>query len=145
LRWSIFSLFKKHTTPSFREELQWEASRASRLFSLRMDFDVSSCNDRIISSIASLAARRFCPQKASCFNHGTFFRKAIVSSSSQNFSIKRGIFPLLHASDVCHMPGSANSSIIWAIISSRLLDAQVAQAYGAISLGLSAPSGFWVR
>ena len=54
-------------TPVFLEELQWETTRASRRSLMRMDFDASSCYDRIIPSIASLAARSFGQHKALCF------------------------------------------------------------------------------
>jgi hypothetical protein len=46
-------------TPIFLEELQWESSRASRRSLLRMNFDASSCFDRIIASITSLASRSY--------------------------------------------------------------------------------------
>jgi hypothetical protein len=52
-------------TPIFLEELQWETTIASRRSLLRMDFDASSCYDRIIPSIASLAARSFGQKKLS--------------------------------------------------------------------------------
>ena len=61
-------------TPVLLEELQWETTRASRL--LRMDFDASSCYDRIIPCIASLAARSFGQHQALCFIHASFLQKA---------------------------------------------------------------------
>jgi hypothetical protein len=62
-------------TPVFLEEIQWETSRASRRFLLRMDFDASSCFDRIILNIASLAARSS-GQHEVCSIHGNFIRQA---------------------------------------------------------------------
>jgi hypothetical protein len=63
-------------TPIFLEELQWETSRASRRSLLRMDFDASSCFDRSIPNIASLAARSFGQHQALCFIHANFLRQA---------------------------------------------------------------------
>jgi hypothetical protein len=57
--------------PVFLEEIQWETTRASRNTLLRMDFDASSCNDRIIPSIARLAARSFGQHQTLCFIHAT--------------------------------------------------------------------------
>jgi hypothetical protein len=62
-------------TPIFLEELQWESSRASRRSLLRMNFDASSCFDRIIASITSLAARSYGQHQALCFIHGTFLQQ----------------------------------------------------------------------
>jgi hypothetical protein len=63
-------------TPVFLEELQRETNRASCRSLLRMDFDASSCYDRIIPRIASLAARSFGQHQALCFIHATFLRQA---------------------------------------------------------------------
>jgi hypothetical protein len=121
-------------TPIFLEELQWETTRASRRSLLRMDFDASSCYDRIIPSIASLAARSFGQHKALCFIHATFLRQAKyvlktkLGLSDEEFSHCQ-LHPIYGTGQ-----GSANSPAIWALISSRLFDAHAARAYGATFL-----------
>ena len=118
-------------TPIFLEELQWETTRASRRSLLRMDFDASSCYDRIIPSIASLAARSFGQHQALCFIHATFLRQAKyflktkLGLSDEEFS-HRTLHPIYGTGQ-----GSANSPVIWVLISSRLFDAHAARAYGA--------------
>jgi hypothetical protein len=67
---------KDAMTPVFLEELQWETTRASRRTLLRMDVDASSCYDRIIPSIASLASRSFGQHQTLCFIHATFLHQA---------------------------------------------------------------------
>jgi hypothetical protein len=79
-------------TPIFLEELQWETSRASRGSLLRMDFYASSCYDRIIPSIVSLAARSYGQHKA------------LLRARNKTWSIGRGIFPLPSASYLWHRP-----------------------------------------
>ena len=118
-------------TPVFLEELQWETTRASRRSLMRMDFDASSCYDRIIPSIASLAARSFGQHKALCFIHATFLQQAKyvlktkLGLSDEGFSHCQ-LHPIYGTGQ-----GSANSPVIWVLISSRLFDAHAARAYGA--------------
>jgi hypothetical protein len=102
-------------TPILLEELQWETSRASRRSHLRMDFDASSCYDRIIPSIASLAARSYGQHQALCLIHGTFLQQAKYVLQ-KTWPIGRAIFPLPPASDFCTGQGSANSPAKWALI-----------------------------
>ncbi|KAG7374543.1 hypothetical protein IV203_013638 [Nitzschia inconspicua] len=66
----------RSTTPVFLEELQWEISRASRRSLLRMDFNATSCYDRIIPNIANLAGRSFGQHRALCFLHAKFLEDA---------------------------------------------------------------------
>jgi hypothetical protein len=118
-------------TPIFLEELQWETSRTSRRSLLRMDFDASSCYDRILLSIASLAARSYGQHQALCFIHGTFLQQA-------KYVLKTKLGTLDEEYSHCRLhpiygtgQGSAISPVIWALISSRLFDAQAARASGA--------------
>jgi hypothetical protein len=60
-------------TQGFLEELQWETSPASRRSLWRMDFVASSCFDRIIPNIASLAARNFGQHQTNGFILRVFF------------------------------------------------------------------------
>ena len=122
---------KDAMTPILLEELQWETSRASRRTLLRMDFDAASCYDRIIPSVASLAARSFGQHKALCIIHASFLQHA-------QYFLKTKLGLSEEAYSHCHLhpiygtgQGSANSPVIWALISSRLFDAHAAKAHGA--------------
>jgi hypothetical protein len=118
-------------TPVFLEELQWETSRSSRRSLLRMDFDASNCFDRITPNIASLAARSFGQHQALCFIHANFLRQAKyylktkLGLSEEAYSHCR-LHPIYGTGQ-----GSANSPVIWALISSRLFDTHTARAHGA--------------
>jgi hypothetical protein len=110
---------KDAMTPVFLEELQWETTRASRKTLLRMDFDASSCYDRIIPSIASLASRSFGQHQTLCFIHATFLRQA-----KYKLKTKLGLSDEDYSH--CHLhpiygtgQGSTNSLVIWVLISSR--------------------------
>jgi ribonuclease HI len=121
-------------TPVFLEELQWETTRASRRSLLRMDFDASSCYDRIIPCIASLAARSFGQHQALCFIHASFLQNA-----QYYLKTKLGLSDDAYSHCKLHPiygtgQGSANSPVIWALISSKLFDAQAATAFGATFL-----------
>jgi hypothetical protein len=63
-------------TPVLLEELTWEITRTSRRPLLRMDFDASSCYDRIIPSLSSLVSRSYGQHRKTCFIHGRFLRNA---------------------------------------------------------------------
>jgi hypothetical protein len=109
--------------------VQWENTRASRRYILRMDFDASSCYDRIIPSIASLAGKSYDQHQALCFVY-TFLQQAkyVVKTklglSDEEYSHCR-LHPIYGTGQ-----GSANSPVIWALISSRLFDAQAARGCG---------------
>lgn len=118
-------------TPAFLEEIQWETSRASRRSLLRMDFDATSCYDRIIPSIASLAGRSFGQHKALCLVHARFLAEAkyLLKTKlgiSDDFFSHCQLAPIYGTGQ-----GSANSPIIWVLISSRLFQAHASIAHGA--------------
>ncbi|KAG7357612.1 hypothetical protein IV203_002300 [Nitzschia inconspicua] len=122
------------TTPVFLEELQWEISRASRRSLLRMDFDATSCYDRIIPNIANLAGRSFGQHRALCFLHAKFREDA-------QYILKTKLGLSEEAYSHCELhpifgtgQGSANSPVIWVLISSRLFDAHTTKANGATFL-----------
>jgi hypothetical protein len=116
----------------FLEEQQWETTRASRLSLLRMDFDASSCYDRMLPSIASLAARSFGQHQALSFINATFLRQAKYflktkfGLSDEEFS-HCPLHPIFGTGQ-----GSVNNPGIWVLISSRLFDAHAARSYGVI-------------
>ena len=119
-------------TPAFLEELQWEITRASRRSFLRMDFDATSCYDRIIPSLASLAARSFGQHRTLCFIHARtlaeakYHLKIGLGGVSEEFYQHCRLFPIYGTGQ-----GSANSPVIWVMISSRLFDAYSSEAQGA--------------
>jgi hypothetical protein len=63
-------------TPVFLEDIQLEISRASTTTLCCTDFDATSCYDRIIPSIASLAGRSFGQHQSLCFVHARFLAEA---------------------------------------------------------------------
>ncbi|KAG7367961.1 hypothetical protein IV203_030704 [Nitzschia inconspicua] len=101
------------TTPVFLEELRWEISRASRRSLLRMDFNATSCYDRIIPNIANLAGRSFGQHRALCFLHAKFLEdaqyilKTKLGLSEEAYSHCE-IHPIFGTGQ-----GSANSPVIW--------------------------------
>ncbi|KAG7358422.1 reverse transcriptase RNA-dependent DNA polymerase [Nitzschia inconspicua] len=122
------------TTPVFLEELQWEISRASRWSLLRMDFDATSCYDRIIPNIANLAGRSFGQHRALCFLHDKFLEDA-------QYILKTKLGLSEEAYSHCELhpifgtgQGCANSPVIWVLISSGLFDAHTTKANGATFL-----------
>jgi hypothetical protein len=104
-----------------------------------MDFDASSCYDRIIPSLASLVSRSYGQHKNTCFIHGRFLRNA-------KFKLKTK----LGVSDISYshskeLPiygtgqGSSCSPPIWGLISDKLFkvhfvspDTKVSVAVGAV-------------
>jgi hypothetical protein len=96
-----------------------------------MDFDATSCYDRIIPSIASLAGRSFGQHKALCFVHARFLEDAkyLLKTKlgiSEAFFSHCKLVPIFGTGQ-----GSANSPIIWVLISSHLFQAHEAKANGA--------------
>jgi hypothetical protein len=63
-------------TPVFLEHIQLEISQASNITLCCTDFDVTSCYDRIIPSIASLAGRSFGQHQSLYFVHARFLAEA---------------------------------------------------------------------
>jgi hypothetical protein len=98
---------------------------------LRKDFDASSCYDRIIPRIASLAASSFGQHQTLCFIHVTFLRQAqhkyetMLGLSDEEYSHCR-LHSVYRAGQ-----GSTNSPAVRVLISSRLFDAHTTRAYGA--------------
>ena len=50
-------------------EMQYEISRATRSPMISLDFDATSCYNRIVESIASIAARSYGENRSLCFIH----------------------------------------------------------------------------
>ena len=63
-------------TPVLITEMQYEITRATRKPFVTLDFDATSCYDRIIESVASLAARSFGPKKSLFLVHARHLQEA---------------------------------------------------------------------
>jgi hypothetical protein len=114
------------------EELMWDITRTSRRPLLQMDFDASSCYDRIIPSIASLASRSYGQHRHLCFIHSQFLRNAQFLLKT-----KLGLSTELY-SHCTEYPiygtgqGSTGSPTIWGLISTKLIETQEADASRAV-------------
>jgi hypothetical protein len=107
---------------------------------LRMDFDASSCYDRIIPNIASLAARSYGQHQTFCFLHVSIFRQAQYKLKTKlSLSDEDNSHCLLHPIYGTGQ-GSTNSPVIWVPISSRLFDAHTTRAHGT---NFVSPDGFY--
>jgi hypothetical protein len=72
-------------TPVFLEDIQLEISRASNTTLCCTDFDATSCYDRIIPSIASLAGRSFGQHQSLCLE-AKYLLKTKLGISEEAFS-----------------------------------------------------------
>ncbi|KAG7343901.1 hypothetical protein IV203_021909 [Nitzschia inconspicua] len=97
------------TTPVFLEELQWEILRASRKSLLRMDFDATSCYDRIIPNITSLAGRSFGQHRTLCFLHANFLEEAqYILKTKLGLSNSTRILGLARAAQIAQSSGCSS-------------------------------------
>jgi len=76
-------------TPVLIIEMQYKITRATRK---ALDFDATSCYDRIIESVSSLAARSYGQNRYLCFIHTSHLREARYLMKTQmggsNFRIQ---------------------------------------------------------
>jgi hypothetical protein len=107
-----------------------------------MDFDASSCYDRIILSLSSLVSRSYGQHRKTCFIHGTFLR-----NTKFKLKTKLGVSDVFysHCKDnpiYGSGQGSSCSPPIWGLISDKLFkvhavggnpDAKVSARVGAVS------------
>jgi hypothetical protein len=116
-------------TSVFMEELKNEISHASRKSLINFDNDTGSCYDRIIPALASLIGRK----------HRIHQNVVFVNASTRK-EAKYKLKPLLGVSfyqNCTAYPiygtgqGSANSPVIWLIVSSTLFTCHEQYAYGA--------------
>lgn len=118
-------------TPAFLEELQWEITRTSRRSLARMDFDASSCYDRIIPSISSLVSRSLGQHQSLVCVHARFLHQAKYYLKTK-LGISEEYFQHCKISPIYGTgQGSANSPVGWAFISSKLFDIVEQHAHGA--------------
>jgi hypothetical protein len=119
------------TTPVFLEELKNDISYASRKSLINFDNDATSCYDRIIPALASLLGRRHGLHKNIVFVHATTLREAkyklkTVLGVSDEFYSHCQFYPIYGTGQ-----GSANSPVIWTIVSSVLFQCHEAAGHGA--------------
>ena len=118
--------------PVFIEELQMEISRLTRKSILQINYDATSCYDRIIPNLAALVSRKFgVPQPVTQTNTTTLERakyqlKTDLGLSEQTYSHQANEWPIYGTGQ-----GSANSPMIWCFLSSVLFDAYEENATGA--------------
>ena len=116
-------------------EMQHEITRATRKPFVTLDFDATSCYDRIIESVASLAARSFGQHKSLCVLHvqhlqeAKYLLKTQLGISDKHFQHCE-LF-LIYGTGQC----STNSPVIWCLISCRLFEAH--DAYTAMEQPLA--------
>jgi len=111
------------TVPTFIEEMQYEICRASRQPLVHLDFDATSCYDRIIANLASLLSRCHGMHKNICFVHARTLKEAKyklrtqlgVSKEHYKHSV---LVPLYRTGQ-----GIGNSPMIWCLISVTLFEA----------------------
>jgi hypothetical protein len=110
----------------------WEITRASRRPIIRTDFDATSCFDRIIPSIASLACRgfgqhrRICSLQAHALQGTNYQLKTPLGITEQGYS-HCAQNPIYGTGQ-----GSSRSPSIWTCISSILLKAHDACGHSAV-------------
>ena len=113
------------------ESIQYEISRASRRPLLHLDYDASSCYDRVIMSIASLAARAYGQHRsitllnATTLEQAQYLLKTQLGVSSSHYSHTE-LAPIYGCGQ-----GAGNSPALWCAISSILFDAYEQGANGA--------------
>src|SRR5512138_2140785 len=97
-----------------------------------MDFDATSCYDRIIGNLASLAARSYGHHQTLCFIHARFLQEAKyllktkLGVSEEHYK-HCNLHPIYGTGQ-----GSANSPAIWIMVSSKAFDAHEEAAHGAV-------------
>jgi exonuclease III len=118
-------------TPVFLEDIQLEISRASNTTLCCTDFDATSCYDRIIPSIASLAGRSFGQNQVLCFVHAKFLAEAKYLLKTK-LGISEEVFSHCTPHPIYgNGQGSGNGPTVWGMISTKLLNAHAAKANGA--------------
>jgi hypothetical protein len=119
------------TTPVFMEELKNDIAYASRKALINFDNDATSCYDRIIPALASLLGRRHGLHRNIVFVHARTLKEAkyklkTVLGVSDEYYSHCEFFPIYGTGQ-----GSANSPVIWTIVSSVLFEVHESQGHGA--------------
>ena len=117
--------------PVFIEEFQLEIARSSRKSLIQINYDATSCYDRIIPNLASLVSQRFgVPQPTVRANVGTLeaarYKLRTELGVSEEYYTHSTEFPIYGTGQ-----GSGNSPMIWCFLSSVLFDSYDKKAIGA--------------
>ena len=109
-------------TPPFIEEMMNEISRLSRKSLIKFDNDATSCYDRILPAMASIASRKFgAPRGMTMVMANTLeearYKLKTQLGISEEFYQHSIAFPIFGTGQ-----GSGNSPAIWCFISSILFD-----------------------
>jgi hypothetical protein len=120
-----------HTPVLLEELLMWEITRTSRRPLLCMDFDASSCYDRIIPSLSSFVSRSYGQHRKTCFIHGKFLRNAKFKLKT-----KLGVSDVSYShckDNPIYGTGQGSSCIppIWGLISDKLFKVNAVGGNGA--------------
>lgn len=118
--------------PIFIEEFQLEISRATRKSLVQINYDATSCYDRIIPNLAALVSRKFgVPQSVVLSNVTTLqkaqYRLKTELGTSKEYYQHDTTYPIYGTGQ-----GSGNSPMIWCFLSSILFDCYETQAIGAV-------------
>jgi hypothetical protein len=118
-------------TPVLLEELTWEITRASRRPLLCMDFNASSCYNRIIPSLSSLVSRSYRQHRKTCFIHVQFLCKAKFKLKTK-LGLSNVSYSHCHANPIYGTgQGSSCSPPIWGLISNKLFKVPAVSGNGA--------------
>jgi hypothetical protein len=116
------------TDPVLIEELQFEISRATRKAFAQTNYDATSCYDRIVPNLATLASRKFgVPTEVTALN------ASALQQAKYRIRTDIGLSPTGYKHSDTHPiygtgQGSANSPAIWCFVSSLLFE-----CYGQLS------------
>jgi hypothetical protein len=117
--------------PVFIEEFQMEIARSSRKSLVQINYDATSCYDRIIPNLAALVSQRFgVPQPVVKANMKTLekarYKLRTELGISEEYYSHNAEYPIYGTGQ-----GSGNSPMIWCFLSSILFDSYQSKAYGA--------------
>jgi endonuclease/exonuclease/phosphatase family metal-dependent hydrolase len=117
--------------PVFIEEFQMEIARSSRKSLVQINYDATSCYDRIIPNLAALVSQRFgVPQPVVKANVRTLenakYKLRTELGISEEYYTHNSEHPIYGTGQ-----GSGNSPMIWCFLSSILFDSYESQAIGS--------------
>ena len=118
--------------PIFIEEFQFEISRATRKSLVQINYNATSCYDRIIPNLAALVSRKSgVPPSVVLSNITTLlnakYRLKTELGTSNEYYQHTTEFPIYGTGQ-----GSGNSTMIWCFLSSILFDCYETSATGAL-------------
>ena len=120
------------TTQFLSKKFQFEISRATRKSLVQINYDATSCYDRIIPNLAALVSRKFgVPPSVVLSNITTLlyakYRLKTELGTSVDYYQHNDEYPIYGTGQ-----GSGNSPMIWCFLSSILFDCYEENATGAV-------------